>query len=250
MSQHKLKVSTLLYIMLHLLFLGCKTHYRNSKPDSSNLQVERLSKHTYQHISYLNTTDYGKVACNGMVVIDKGEALVFDTPVNDQDSEDLIQWIENVLKCKVVGVVVTHFHEDCLGGLSEFHKRNIPSYASNKTIEYAGYDSVTIPQHGFENSLDLEVGSKSVSCEFLGEGHTKDNIVCYFQKEKVLFGGCLVKTLGAGKGYVAVANVAKWSATVGKVKLKYADAKVVIPGHGKPGGLDLLDYTIELFEVK
>jgi metallo-beta-lactamase class B len=84
--------------------------------------------------------------------------------------------------------------------------------------------------------------------EYFGEGHTKDNIVSYFPSEKVLFGGCLIKEVNASKGYLGDANISEWSGTVQSVKRKYGNAKIVLPGHGKPGGMELLDYTIELFK--
>jgi metallo-beta-lactamase class B len=58
----------------------------------------------------------------------------------------------------------------------------------------------------------------------------------------------MIKALNASKGNLADANEAEWSNTVSEVKRKFRSAKVVIPGHGDPGGIDLLDYTIELFK--
>ncbi|MGB0850013.1 MAG: subclass B1 metallo-beta-lactamase, partial [Bacteroidia bacterium] len=215
-----------------------------------SLRIEQLSESTFRHVSYLQTNDFGKVACNGMVVIDSNEALVFDTPVNDEDSKELIDWIKNTLNSELVGVIITHFHNDCLGGLSEFHNRNIPSYATYSTIELATSDSSEIPKNGFENYQEIQVGRKKVINEYFGEGHTKDNIISYVPDEKVLFGGCLIKTLNASKGYLGDANTQEWSKTVKAVKSKYGAAEIIIPGHGKPGGIELLDYTIKLFEDK
>ncbi len=240
-----------IYIMV-ILFFGfqsCKAQNNNLLYESSNLKVEKLTTNTFRHISYLSTEDFGKVSCNGMIVIADSEALIFDTPTNDNDSNELIDYIENTLNCKVIGVVVTHFHNDCLGGLNEFHNRQIPSYASSKTIALAKLDSVHTPQIGFENYLEIKVGDKKVVNEFFGEGHTSDNIVSYFPDEKVLFGGCLIKALGASKGYLGDANINEWSNTVQAVKTKFEKANVIIPGHGKPGNSDLLDYTIKLFDI-
>lgn len=238
-----------IYFIVILLsgLLSCKTQKNITIYESANLKVEKLTTHTFRHISYLSTEDFGKVSCNGMIVIDGSEALVFDTPTNDSDSKELIEWVEKALNCKVVAIVVTHFHKDCLGGLNEFHQRQIPSYASFKTIELAKSDSVQTPEHGFEHYLEIQVGDKKVVNEFLGEGHTIDNIVSYFPDEKVLFGGCLIKANGASKGYLGDANTDEWSNTVRAVKSKYGNARVIIPGHGNPGNSDLLDYTIELF---
>ncbi len=51
-------------------------------------------------------------------------------------------------------------------------------------------------------------------------------------------------------GYLGDANTDQWAATVQQIKLKYPNAEIVIPGHGKPGGTELLEYTIKLFEEK
>jgi metallo-beta-lactamase class B len=107
-----------------------------------------------------------------------------------------------------------------------------------------------IPKNGFDNLLELKVGDKKVFAEFFGEGHTKDNVIGYFPDEKIVFGGCLIKESGAGKGNLEDANINDWPLTVAKLKEKYPDTKIAIPGHGKLGGTELFDYTIQLFEQK
>ncbi len=83
-----------------------------------------------------------------------------------------------------------------------------------------------------------------------GEAHTEDNIIAYIPSEKVLFGSCVVKSLRADKGNTTHANLFMWPETVKKVRKKYKIAEIVIPGHGQPGGLELLDYTIRLFSKR
>ena len=217
---------------------------------SKGLTVRKVKDRVYQHTSFLQTDSFGNVPCNGMIVVDHGEAVVFDTPTNDKASEELIGWIEKTLKCKVVGVVATHFHEDCVGGLAAFHQHQIPSYGSDLTIELTQKNNYPTPRKSFNGLLEIPVGQEKVIVEFNGEGHTQDNVIGYFPAEKAMFGGCLIKELKAGKGYLGDSNVNEWSATVAKVKEKYPDTKVVIPGHGKMGNIKLLDYTIELFEKK
>ena len=56
-----------------------------------------------------------------------------------------------------------------------------------------------------------------------------------------------MKATGASEGNLEDANVNAWPATVAGMKRRFNDAAYVVPGHGKPGGSDLLDYTIELF---
>ena len=154
------------------------------------------------------------------------------------------------MESKMLSTMSTHFHVDCLGGLEEFHTRMIPSYANKETLNLAQLRGFTVPKNGFDGRLELKVGQKSVVNEFFGEGHSSDNIVSYVPSERVLFGGCLIKAIGGGKGNLKDANVKEWSNTVRKVKDKFGDAKIIIPGHGNYGGIELLDYTIEKFKVE
>ncbi|MDZ7613830.1 MAG: MBL fold metallo-hydrolase [Flavobacteriaceae bacterium] len=72
------------------------------------------------HISYLNTDDFGKVSCNGMLVINQNEGIIFDTPTDDKSSKELINFREaEKLKCKITALIPTHFHNDCVGGIAD-----------------------------------------------------------------------------------------------------------------------------------
>jgi metallo-beta-lactamase class B len=218
--------------------------------ETKSLVIKPLSPNTFVHISYLQTTTFGNVACNGLIFKEKDEVFIFDTPTNDTVSLELIDWVEKNLKSRVKGVVINHFHEDCLGGLKAFHRRQIPSYAHTKTIELAQKQGFELPQNGFENQQILQLGNQKIVNQFYGEGHTKDNIVSYIPSEKVLFGGCLIKAIGAGFGNLNDANTQAWSQTVTKIKTQLPDLQYVVPGHGDAGGSELLDYTIQKFKEK
>jgi len=245
-----MKVKNCLTIILVICFSKFTFAQQNKQVyKSETLQIEQISPNTFIHISYLNTDDFGKVGCNGMIVVNDGEALVFDTPASDEASLELIIWLEKKQEVKIKGVISTHFHWDCLGGLDEFHAREIPSYASNKTILLAKSAGYPTPENGFKKKLTLKAGNTQVINQFLGEGHTQDNFVAYVPSDKVIFGGCMIKALGASNGNLEDANVAAWSTTVQKVKSTFPETNIVIPGHGKLGGIELLDYTEELFST-
>ncbi len=216
---------------------------------SETLLVQQVSDHVYQHTSFLDTESFGKVPCNGMVVTSEGEAIIFDTPTSGAVSSELISWIEDQLRCSVKAIIPTHFHQDCLAGLDEFHRRQIPSYGYQRTIELGRQNGVTAPQNSFNRPLKLPVGDQVVNVAFVGEGHTKDNVVAYFPSENALFGGCLVKEVGAGKGNLEDANVAAWPATIARLQESYPKVAVIIPGHGERGGMELLEYTRQLFSA-
>ncbi len=216
--------------------------------ESESLKIIPLGEGVFVHLSYLQTDSWGKVGCNGMVFINGEDAVVFDTPTEDTASEELIDWLLNDQKKIIKAVVATHFHEDCLGGIKAFHDRGITTYASEKTIELLQTDGAPVlPQKTFDDKLKLKVGKAKALVYHFGEGHTSDNVVAYIPSSEALFGGCLIKSLNASKGYLGDANVNQWPSTVSNIKIKLPNLKFVIPGHGESGGQDLLDYTIRLF---
>lgn len=246
-----MKVNFCSFLLL-LFFQVQHLSAQQTKPvyQSETLQIEQLSSNTFVHVSYLSTDDFGKVGCNGMLVIHDGEALVFDTPADNEASKELIAWLGTDQKVKVKGVVATHFHDDCVGGLDAFHAQGIPSYGSIKTNSLANAEGNLVPENGFEEQLILKVGGLDVVTRFLGEGHTRDNVVAYVPADEVLFGGCLIKEVGAGFGFLGDANTEAWSETVSRVKTTFPEVQTVIPGHGKIGNGKLLDFTIRLFQGK
>ncbi len=248
--------------MMHKLFLLCTIFLITVPPaafgqqDSKEiiiaegLSIIPLSKNVYQHISDF-TWEKGKVKCNGLLYINGNEGIICDTPTNDELSKHLLNWIsENHPDVKIKAVIVNHFHEDCLGGLAEFHRAGIKSYAHALGPELMKIknDSSEVPQNLFNTLLEIKVGNKKIINYYVGEAHTRDNIITWIPSEKTIFGGCMVKSMNADKGNLADANVKEWSNTIQKIKDTCPQAKLIIPGHGNAGGQELLDYTIELFK--
>lgn len=213
------------------------------------LEIVKLSENNYQHISYLKLKQSSFYPCNGYVYISDGEAIVFDSPVDKTSASQLIDFLQEDLKIAIKGVIVNHFHADAAGGLEAFAKANIPSYASSKTAEILRKDGVEIT-HPFETKQELKVGNTVIENTYFGPAHTQDNIVSYIPDAHLLYGGCMIKSLQAGKGNLNDADVQQWPKTVLKIKEAYPEVQVVIPGHGGTGDASLLEYTIELFSVE
>jgi len=241
-------INKVLVLLVTMCLFACNTN--NKQYDtyaSEHLKIEKISENLFKHISYLDTESYGKFPCNGIIYFNQNDVIVFDTPTNDKASAELINWIgEKNLKT----VISTHFHVDCLGGLNEFHSNGFISYANELTIELAKANNKIVPQNGFDQELKIKIGDETVLTKYFGQGHTKDNVIGYIASEKALFGGCLIKELKAGKGNLEDANVTAWPITVSKIKRELKELELIVPGHGKTGGTELLDYTIDLFSEK
>lgn len=244
-----LKKPMLLLLFLGLVQLQCKSQNIDVAYNSESLIIRPISKNSFVHVSYLDTNEFGKVACNGLIYIANQEAVVFDTPVSTQAATALLNWLQEEKKIAIKAVVVNHFHIDCLGSLEVFHDAQIPSYSSNKTIELSEINGVITPQFGFDIQYELDIGGDSIMNSFFGEAHTKDNIISYIPNEELIFGGCMIKSLNASKGNLEDANIMEWSNTVRNIKDEYPNLKTIVPGHGRHGSTELLDYTIELFKI-
>ena len=218
--------------------------------NSETLKLIKLSESSILHISYLQVPRFGKVACNGVVFTDQNKALIVDTPANNEAANELKHWIQNTSNMEIIGVVASHFHEDCLGGLAIFHKEDIDSYSHEKTQLLAKSQNYSIPKIGFKSEMKLTLGNSRVVLNYFGEGHTSDNITAYYEKDQILFGGCLIKSLKSGKGNLDDANTLEWSDSVSKIYSVYEDLKYVIPGHGQVGSNELLRHTIDMFKTE
>ncbi|MDH3711759.1 MAG: subclass B1 metallo-beta-lactamase [Cyclobacteriaceae bacterium] len=212
---------------------------------SDQLQLIPVKPNVWMHRTTVTQEPYGTFTCNGMVYIRQNQAIIADTPPDEASSNKLLSWLVE-RNIQVKAVIVNHYHWDCLGGLTTFHEQNIQSYGHALTPQLASADSLPAPQYTFSDSLVIDLGTAPVIAAYLGPAHSTDNLVVYLPQEKVLFGGCMIKAMGSGKGYLGAADLTKWSHTVQKVKQRF-EAEYVIPGHGSYGGQELLDYTMEMF---
>jgi metallo-beta-lactamase class B len=211
---------------------------------SNDIELIKLSEHAYVHVSYAEIPPYGRVASNGLVFIDGGEAYLFDTPVTDSQTKELVSWIKDLMKLKIVGFVPNHWHSDCMGGLGYLQSLNIKSYASQKTIDIARSKHLPVPTYSFKDSLQLKLGSQKIKCYYFGAAHTVDNIVVWIPSEKILFPGCMIKSMDAKDlGNIADGDLSAYPGTIDKLINKFPSVQIVIPGHGTIGGFELIRHT-------
>ena len=214
---------------------------------NDDIQLVHLKDSIFVHVSWASISPYGRFPSNGMIIIKNGEAIMIDTPMDNQLTEQLFCFIEDSMQVEVKKLIVGHFHDDCLGGLEYIQSRNIPSLANWMTIEKCKELNLPVPSESFRDSLTFNFNGLSIDCRYFGGGHTPDNITVYLSDEKILFGGCLIKSLNSRNlGNLADAQVDKWAASVKALIDEYPDAEIVVPGHGNSGGPEMLSHTVEL----
>jgi metallo-beta-lactamase class B len=214
-----------------------------------SLEIVKLSENDYLHISFLKDNKGGFIPCKGYMRKEGNEVFIFDTPINNAMSEQLISYVYKNLDATIKGVLVSHAHIDAAGGLKAFVNKGIPSYGSSKTARLLARDTIRL-SNTFDTKDSLKLGRNLIKMNYLGPAHTDDNIIAYLEGPNILLGGCMIKSLGASKGNLADANLKEWAKTVSKVKHLYPEVSQVIPGHGMRGDSTLLNYTISMFQIK
>lgn len=239
-----------LIVSLFLVIVGL-TGFSQPNSDvikiAEDLSLKKISDNVYVHVSYKNIQKWGPVGANGVLLIDKKQAFLFDSPWTDEQTEKLVSWIKDSMDLTIVGFIPNHWHIDCMGGLGVVQQQGIKSYANKRTIEIAKTKGLPVPAHGFNDSLELVVGEKRILCYYLGPAHSTDNIVVWIPSEKVLFPACMVKSINSKNlGNTSDGNLKVYPQTLSKLIKKFPTAEIVVPGHGGTGGLELIEHTLQL----
>lgn len=242
-----MKFLSLLFTILCINSAAAKTSEFDHIKVDKNIELIKINKNYYIHTSWFDFPGYGRFPSNGLVFVKNGKALLIDTPNTNEQTLTLYNFLQDHLNATIVKIIVGHSHNDCMGGLSVLHEKGVESIACSKTIQICKSESLPIPQESFLDSVTLNFEGETIICKYFGAGHTVDNITAFFPTSKILFGGCLIKSLESKRlGNTKEADVENWDSTVLKIKKEYPTIKLVIPGHGTFGGSNLLDHTITL----
>lgn len=211
---------------------------------NNDVQLIHLKDSFFVHVTW---DDYNgcRFGSNGLLVIRNGNALMIDTPMDETKTAAILNYLRDSMHTNVTLIIPGHWHNDCIGGLAELHCRNVFSIANEMTRAECIKRNLETPKASFSKSLTWSFCGIPVECWYPGAGHSLDNIVVYFPKQKILFGGCLIKSAESSTiGNIADADIHAWPKTLKKVQKKYRDAEIIIPGHGSVGSLKLIDHTI------
>lgn len=215
---------------------------------SDELHVFQLEENVWMHRSYMSFGDQ-RLHANGLIVFTDEGITIVDAPWTPIGAYDLLEWLEGEFPLPVKRLVITHAHEDRIGGIDPFVERNIPIYSREGTADAARQHAWNAPNFLMEDDLPLRSGSKVIELFYPGPAHTADNIIAWIPEGDILFGGCMVKSrYAASLGFTGDANEELWPQSLRRAMSRYPNAKLVIPGHGLPGDRELIEHTLELLE--
>ena len=228
---------------LILFFLVNTTFAQKGKQP---LEITQLSGDFYIYTTY-STYKGEKVPANGMYLVTSKGVVLFDTPWDTTQFQALLDSIQFKHHQQVLLCVATHFHADRTGGLEYYKTRGIKTYTSKRTDELSKKNGMKRAEYLMLNDTVFTVGQYSFQTYFPGHGHAPDNVVIWFEKEKILYGACLIKSVeDTDLGYLGDASKEDYATTLRNVQLKCKDPKYVIPGHGDWTNTKSLHHTLKM----
>lgn len=149
----------------------------------------------------------GYLETNCYILENDAEALIIDP--GDEPLK-----IDRELNKKLIGIIITHYHEDHIGGLSYFkNKYDVPVYDYNNLEEGAN-----------------RLGSFLFDVIY-NPGHTTDSISIYFKEENKMFVGDFIFYHTIGRTDLTGGNFKEMLKSISNLK-KYDDI-IIYPGHGR-----------------
>jgi hypothetical protein len=243
-----------------------------------DLAVTEIEEGVYLVVDWI-PFGQSRVPCNSLLVTMEPNTVIWcDTTYEPNSTKIVYEWIQKTFREPNLIEINTGFHADNLGGNEFLLSKGVPVYGSDVTAgiirekgreekekivkSFTDSDNTPFhqacrqmtfkpPDHTFEieKGMTFKIGEETVEVYYPGPSHTIDNTVVYFQKRKVLFGGCMVKSLDSkDAGFTDDADMRQWPRSVEKLLSKYPDTKIVVPGHGACGDMQLVKHTVELLD--
>lgn len=210
------------------------------------LLIEHLSGNFYVYTTY-NTYQDSKVRANGVYLVTKKGVVLFDTPWDTTQFQPLLDSIQFRHNKKVIMAFATHWHSDKTAGLEYYKQLGIKTYTTQFTDELSKKNNAKRAEFLMAKDTSFVVDQYQFETFYPGEGHTQDNIVIWFPKEKILLGGCLIKgAKDKNLGFLGDGNINEYANTLLKVQQKYSNPKYIITTHSDWRDINSLKNSIRM----
>ncbi|MDB5231642.1 MAG: Subclass metallo-beta-lactamase [Chitinophagaceae bacterium] len=214
--------------------------------EEAKLKISHLTGDFYIYTTY-NTYEGSQTPSNGMYLLTNNGVVLFDTPWDTTQFQPLLDSIKLKHNKNVILCIATHWHSDRTEGLEYYKQKGIKTYTTSLTDELSKKNKKKRAEILMIDDTVFNIGQYSFQTYYPGEGHTADNIIVWFSKEKVLYGGCLIKGADAKNlGYLGDGNAQEYETTLKKVQKKCPDPKFIIISHSDWNNISSLTHSIKL----
>ena len=220
-----------------------------AKAQNLPIRVEPVTSGFYVHTTYQLLSNEVPFPSNGMIVETSDGVLLIDTGWGVPNTKRVYRWVRKKLKKKIKLCIATHSHDDRASGTAWLQKRGVQVVSTPLTAEKTDTQGFGLPSGILPNDTTFVFGGVEVTTFFPGEGHTEDNIVIYFPAQRILFGGCFIKSYQSfGLGNIVDANTKTWADALRRMMERFPNPAFVIPGHQAWDDASSLKHTLELIE--
>ncbi len=213
---------------------------------NTTLKISHLTGDFYIFTTY-NFYKGVRIPANGMYMVTNDGVVMFDSPWDTTQFQPLLDSIKARHNKNVIMCIATHFHEDRTSGLEYYRQQGIKTYTTRQTDELSKKRGMKRAEFLINKDSVFISGQHSFQTYYPGQGHAPDNIIIWFEKEKILYGGCLIKSVeDSTLGNLADANVKKYASTIKNVQMKCKNPKYIIPGHNNWTNTNSLEHTLKM----
>ena len=228
-----------------LLFSLC-TIPAASQKKSPPLQFTHVAGNLYAYVSY-GYYQQETYPANAMYMVTPVGIVLFDTPWDSSYFQPLLDSLQNRHHQPVVLCISTHFHDDRTGGLEYYQAKGIRTYTTAMTDSLCRINHNKRAAFLIPSDTTIQIGGSTLRTFYPGPGHAPDNIVIWFPKERVLYGGCFLKSVeDTSLGNLEDADVHAWETALKKLQHAFPQPAYVIVGHNDWHNKQSIAHTLAL----
>ena len=256
----------------------------NEKSISLCLLLSAISFQLFAQAPMINAGDTRQVTKNVYVIPDKrinlvpnigiiiGEnsIMVVDPGMGPKNAKLVLEEVRKISDKPIDYLEITHVHPEHGMGAQSFpdETRIIVPLAQKAELNAKGQSYIGFfkgmspeiadllsdielqqPDIAFENKMEIDLGGQSVELYHFSTAHTQGDMFVYLPDQKLLFGGDIIIERFFPIMADSDSSAVGWIDTL--KQLKALEPKIIVPGHGDVGTVDLIDQmTIYLNAVK
>jgi metallo-beta-lactamase class B len=218
-----------------------------AQTNPGTLQITHLTGNFYIYVTYNDPGNGVSFPSNSMYLVTNKGVVLFDTPWDTTMFQPLLDSIKARHHKNAIACISTHFHADRTAGLEFYRKKGLETYTTTRTDKFSKERNQKRAKHLIAGDTTFNIGGYGFQIYYPGEGHSPDNIVIWFNNDKILYGGCLIKSTEAGSlGNLSDANVTAWPKTIKNIQERFKNPRYIIPGHQDWTDKNSLDHTLDL----
>src|SRR5690625_3777758 len=144
---------------LYILFISLPLF--SSSSSIQEIEVIKLKEGVYVYHSFANY-EGSLVSANGLILESTEEVALLDIPWDDQQTIQLLDWIDREINKPVSFTIITHAHMDRIGGINVLKSKNIPTISGSLTAKEATKSGYSQPDLTFHSDTLLSYGKSSL----------------------------------------------------------------------------------------